>query len=67
MRDQSRTMDVIANTDSTEFNLTGGELPVRLTGVSVSANCFAVLGVQAAMGRTFQEGEDQPGKKSSSS
>jgi putative ABC transport system permease protein len=62
MRDQNLTMDLIANTDSTEFNLTGGDEPVRLTGTSVSANWFRVLGVQAAMGRTFQDGEDQPGK-----
>jgi putative ABC transport system permease protein len=62
MRDQSRTMDIVANTDSTEFNLTGSDLPIRLSGSSVSARWFSVLGVQAAMGRTFQEGEDQPGK-----
>jgi predicted permease len=62
MRNQSRTMDIIANSDATFFNLTGGNLPVRLTGASVSTNWFSVLGVQAAMGRTFQEGEDQPGK-----
>jgi putative ABC transport system permease protein len=61
-RDQSRTMDVIANSDGTEFNLTGRDLPVRLTGTSVSANWFSVLGAHAAMGRTFQDGEDQPGK-----
>jgi predicted permease len=63
MRDQSRTMEVIANTDATEFNLTGKDLPVRLTGTSVSARWFNVLGVQAEMGRTFQDGEDQPGKE----
>jgi putative ABC transport system permease protein len=62
MRDQSRTMDIIANTDSTEFNLTGGSLPERLTGTAVSANWFSVLGVQTTMGRTFQTGDDQPGK-----
>jgi predicted permease len=62
LRDQSRTMNVFANTDSSEFNLTGGDLPVRLIGTSVSANWFTVLGSQAAMGRTFREGEDQPGK-----
>jgi putative ABC transport system permease protein len=62
MRDQCRTMDVFADTDSTEFNLTGEKLPERITGTSVSANWFSVIGVQAAMGRTFQAGEDQPGK-----
>jgi predicted permease len=62
LRDQSRAMDVIANTDDVDFNLTGRDLPVRLTGTSVSANWFGVLGAQAAMGRVFQDGEDQPGK-----
>jgi predicted permease len=64
MREQARTMDVAANTDSTEFNLTGKDLPVRLTGSSVSVNWFSVLGVQAAMGRTFEDGEGQLGKDS---
>ena len=63
LRDQSRTMDVVANTDLAAFNLTGKDLPVRLSGTSVSANWFDVLGVHAAMGRTFREGEDQPGKE----
>jgi putative ABC transport system permease protein len=63
LRDQSRTMDIIANTDSTEFNLTGKDLPIRLTGTSVSAKWFGVLGAPAAQGRIFQEGEDQPGKE----
>ena len=62
MRDQSRTMDIVANTEGAEFNLTGKDLPVRLAGASVSARWFSVLGAQAAMGRVFQEGEDQPGK-----
>jgi putative ABC transport system permease protein len=62
MRDQSRTMDIVAHTDSTEFNLTGKDLPIRLSGSSVSAKWFSVLGVQATLGRTFHEGEDQPGK-----
>jgi predicted permease len=62
LRDQSRTMDVIANTNNVDFNLTGRDLPVRLTGTYVSANWFHVLRAQAAMGRIFQDGEDQPGK-----
>ena len=62
MRDRSRTMEIIANTDSTEFNLTGVDVPVRLSGTSVSANWFSVLGARAEMGRMFREGEDRPGK-----
>jgi len=62
MRDRSQTMDIVANTDGTEFNLTGVEVPVRLLGTEVSGNWFHVLGVRPEMGRVFQDGEDQPGK-----
>ncbi len=62
MRDQSRTMDVIAIRDGSFFNLTGRDLPIRLAGAEVSANFFRIMGAQAAMGRTFQDGDDQPGK-----
>jgi len=62
LRTHSRTMEFAANTEGTEFNLTGLDTPERLTGCSVSANWFDVLGVQAQMGRTLREGEDQPGK-----
>jgi putative ABC transport system permease protein len=61
MREQSRTMELVGVSDNGEFNLTGSGDPVRLIGNSVSADFFSVLGAQAAMGRTFQEGEDQPG------
>jgi len=62
LRGHSRTMQFAANTEGTEFNLTGRDTPERLTGCSVSANWFDVLGVHAKLGRTFREGEDQPGK-----
>ena len=39
----------------------GGCEPQRLQGASVSPNLFSVLGVSAALGRTFAQGEDQPG------
>ena len=62
MREQSRTMELVGVSDNGEFNLTGSGDPVRLIGNSVSADFFSVFGEQAAMGRTFQDGEDQPGK-----
>jgi predicted permease len=62
MRDRSRTMDIVANSDSAEFNLTGVDVPVRLTGSSVSSNWFSVLGARTEIGRIFQAAEDQPGK-----
>jgi len=62
MRDQSRTMELVGFSDNKEFNLTGSGDPVRLIGNSVSADLFSVLGAQAAIGRTFQNGQDQPDK-----
>ena len=45
-----------------QFNLTGerGELPELLEARGGSWNLFPLLGVQAAIGRTFTESEDRP-------
>jgi len=41
--------------------LTGVDEPVPLRGMRVTADYFKVFGVNAAVGRTFTAGEDQPG------
>ncbi|HKD45429.1 MAG TPA: permease prefix domain 1-containing protein, partial [Candidatus Angelobacter sp.] len=61
MQSNLRTMD-LATYKAQSLNLTGMGEPVRLQGESVSAGFFAVLGGQAALGTTFQGGQDQPGK-----
>ncbi len=43
------------------FTLTGRGEPARLDGARTTANFFSLLGVEAAAGRTFLPGEDQPG------
>ena len=43
------------------LTLTGAADPIRLEGARVSANFFALLGVQPAMGRGFSAEEDAPG------
>jgi predicted permease len=45
-----------------QFNLTGehGELPELVSARGGSGNLFPLLGVQAAIGRTFTESEDRP-------
>ena len=43
------------------MNLTGDGDPERLDVMRVSANLFAVLGVQPERGRAFLVGEDVPG------
>jgi predicted permease len=43
------------------FVLTGGDEPEQLRGLAATASLFSVLGVHAALGRTFVEGDDVPG------
>ena len=44
------------------LNLTGSGEPERVPAARVSASLFRVLGVQPQAGRTFVDGEDQPGR-----
>jgi predicted permease len=62
MREQMRTMEVGAYVENLELNLTGFGEPVRLTGTSVSAELFSILGARPELGRAFYPGEDVPGQ-----
>jgi predicted permease len=62
MREQMRTMEVGGYVEGYELNLTGFGEPVRLTGTSVSAELFSILGARMELGRTFYPGEDIPGQ-----
>src|SRR6202050_4010595 len=61
LQQESRTMDIAGYQPASEFSLTGQGEAMRLTGSTVSANFFSILGSQAGIGRTFQPGEDVPG------
>ena len=53
-RERMPALSMVAATDRTfEFNLTGGGPPEVVRVASVSSNFFDVLGVEAALGRTF--------------
>lgn len=62
MRQQIHTMDVAAYAEGHEFNLTHVGEPVRLTGASVSAELFSILGTRPEIGGVFISGEDAPGR-----
>jgi putative ABC transport system permease protein len=62
MRRQIHTMDVGTYAEGRELNLTGFGEPVRLTGASVSAELFSILGRRPELGRTFYPGEDVAGR-----
>jgi putative ABC transport system permease protein len=64
-REQSRSFVAMAAVLETRMNLTGGPNgpldPEELRGERVSAALFPLLGVEAAIGRTFRAEEDEPG------
>ncbi len=61
-RAQSQSFEDMVASHGSDFALTGGTEPEWCDGARVSANYFQVLGVPAALGRTFLPGEDQPGR-----
>ena len=60
-RKQSRSFDRLALVSDRTFTLTSAGEPERVAGGRVSASLFPMLGIQAAVGRTFREEENQPG------
>jgi len=54
--------DVSAADEGRTTGLTAQGKPEALPAAAVSSNYFNVLGVAAHLGRTFSEGEDQPGR-----
>jgi putative ABC transport system permease protein len=62
LQQRSRTMDFAGFTLGVDLNLTGQGEAWRLTGSSVSANFFTVLGVGVELGRAFRPFEDQAGR-----
>src|SRR6202011_3362961 len=60
-RNQDRLFERLAAYNSPSGNLTGAGEPMHLPYNVVTADFFSLLGVNAAIGRTFLPGEDQPG------
>lgn len=55
------SFDALSVESLANVSLTGNGVPQRLAGHLVSADYFEVFGVQARVGRTFAQDEDQPG------
>jgi len=60
--EQQRVFDQVAALRAQPGVLTGGQLPERVETALVSPSLFELLGVKAALGRTFLTDEDQPGR-----
>ncbi len=64
IRLQQSVFEDVAAWDDALSNLAGnGAAPERATRYLVSANFFALVGTQPALGRTFASDEDQPGRE----
>lgn len=61
-KEQNQVFEDMAAFNTRSFNLTGAGDPVRVVGVWNTASLFSVMGVDAALGRTFTEDEQEPGK-----
>lgn len=59
--DEYRSVSLTAQGTETSGQLTSTGRPEALRASAVSPNYFRVLGVSPQFGRTFSEGEDQPG------
>ena len=60
---QNSVFETMAGQSRGSVSLTGVENPVQVSCEQVSAHFFEILGVTAAFGRTFVEGEDQLGRE----
>ncbi len=60
--EQNHVFDHIAALRTEPRILTGGQLPERVDTASISPSAFGLLGVEAALGRTFSPDEGQPGR-----
>jgi predicted permease len=60
-REQNRVFEGMSAIAEESFNLTGAGEPERIDGRRVSANLFALLGVEPRLGRAFLPEEDSPG------
>src|SRR5262245_35916056 len=60
-RAQQTVFDKIGVYNWTSYNLTGRGEPRRLEASRISADAFAALRVQAAVGRVFSNDDDKPG------
>jgi putative ABC transport system permease protein len=61
-QEQSQSFEQLVRFSGGLDYLTGAHGPEQVWGNVVSANFFDALGVKAALGRTLQKGEDEPGR-----
>ena len=61
-RRSARSFERLSAAQAWGATLSGGERPELVSGLQVSADLFDLLGVPPLAGRTFVEGDDEPGR-----
>ena len=62
VRKSSRNLDGLSFYDTRDFQLNGGDEPVRVFAARIEASFLTLLGVHPSYGRLFQDGENLPGR-----
>src|SRR5271167_2752942 len=62
IRARNRSFDQIAFAEHRDMELSGPGEPVRVFAARVTASFFPLVGVDASLGRTFLDEENQPGR-----
>ncbi|HKS30594.1 MAG TPA: ABC transporter permease [Pyrinomonadaceae bacterium] len=62
-REQNDSFTDMAAYQSAGYSLQGKDVPERVTGSTVTANFFDLVGIRPTLGRGFQAGEDASGSK----
>jgi putative ABC transport system permease protein len=60
-KEQATSFEALAGLCTRDFNFAGVEYPIRVRGVSVTPDFFAVLGTEPARGRVLSPDVDGPG------
>ncbi len=61
IKNAAGSFDDVAAYSGWGFTITGSGEPAKLEGARITSSLFSLLGVSAAVGRTFLPDEDQPG------
>lgn len=56
---ETQTFAAVGGFQNADFELSGGDMPRRVTGARVTASLFRTLGLEPAVGRAFTEAEDR--------
>jgi len=60
-REQGTVFEHVSAFGAGRFNLAGSGEPERISGATVSANLFRLMGIEPRLGRAFQDDEERPG------